>query len=824
LDRELLIELGVEEIPAGWLPGLTRQLAQVTDAQVKALRLDADAKAETHSTPRRLAVFVSRLAERQTDLEELVNGPPASGAAGPDGRPTPAAAGFAKKYGVAVDDLERVETPKGVYLAYRKRQRGKATVDALPDVLVGILRGLSFPRHMHWDAWLEDGRGELTFGRPIRWMLFLYGGRVVPFEIRRSENAAGPLVQDVRSGAVTYGHRFLTTSGRAGRAVKVKTFDDYRARLLEHFVILDREERRERIGRELELHARRLNGRVHRTAAAQSGLLDEVPDLVEYPSVVAGTFAAEFLDLPEEVLTTTMIHHQHWFPVTDDAGKLKPAFLAVTNIAPERPELISRNAERVLTARLRDARFFWDADRRVPLEDRIERLGTILFHKRLGTYREKTDRMARLARICAEQVFEAPEAADDAVTAARLAKADLATDMVREFTELQGTMGGIYARAEGKPEPVWKAIYYQYLPIGLEAEAPPTRGQLGAAAVPWASLSLADKLDTLVGSFAAGDRPTGSRDPFGLRRQILEIVAEGVPFLFNGRSALDPALRHTREHGGRALQGCALHVMVHAAHAAEFLAAAGTSRSAMDHVRHRRAMTGLLLGTVAVDQHQTAVERADAEDEVGCRGGIIGVEGGHEAAVAAIGQGHGLIETVIAHYGADRAEGLDAMHVGGADRVWAMQQERRNEGAALPVRALDREVVRITNNDIGLCPQLRHLREHIAALSETDDGSHADALELGIADLDLGKPLAQSLDHGRHMRIGGNGAPDRRAFLACLDRHLLRDLLDEEIEFRRARSSVRCKDGRIERVALGDEAYGFARDHRMTLQLLGRVG
>jgi glycyl-tRNA synthetase beta chain len=386
-------------------------------------------------------------------------------------------------------------------------------------VLTGILRTLSFPKHMRWDALLEDGKGELTFGRPIRWILFLYGGRVVPYEVRRADNAAGPLVQDVRSGAMTYGHRFLTTSGRAGRAVKVKTFDEYRGRLLEHFVLLDREERREKIVRELDSHARRLGGRVHRTAAAHAGLLDEVPDLVEYPFVVAGTFAPEFLDLPEEVLTTTMIHHQHWFPVTDEAGRLKPAFLAVTNLEPERPELISRNAERVITARLRDARFFWDSDREVPLESRVPRLETILFHKRLGSYRAKAERVGRLAGWIARDVFGDGVAAEAAATAGRLAKADLATDMVREFTELQGTMGGIYARAEGQPEPVWKAIYFHYLPAGVEADAPPSREALGAAAVSWAAVSLADKIDTLVGLFAAGERPTGSRDPFGLRRQ-----------------------------------------------------------------------------------------------------------------------------------------------------------------------------------------------------------------------------------------------------------------------------------------------------------------
>ncbi len=350
-------------------------------------------------------------------------------------------------------------------------------------------------------------------------MILLYGGRVVPFVIRRMENAQGPLVQDVRSGPNTYGHRFLTTSGRAGRAIKVKTFDDYQARLLENFVILDRGERESKIRRELETHARRLGGRVSGLVAAHSSLLQEVPDLVEYPSVIAGHFPVEFLQLPEEVLTTTMIHHQHYFPVVDDDGKLKPAFLAVTNMQSEKPEIIARNNERVLTARLRDARFFWDEDRKATLESRIDRLSTILFHKKLGSYREKADRVAALAEWIAREAFRKPEAAAPAGLAGRLAKADLATDMVRELTELQGAMGGIYAREEGQPEAVWKAIYYHYLPVGVEADAPPTRQQLGGAALTWAAVSLADKLDSVAGMFAAGERPTGSRDPLGLRRQ-----------------------------------------------------------------------------------------------------------------------------------------------------------------------------------------------------------------------------------------------------------------------------------------------------------------
>jgi len=519
MDRELLIEIGCEEIPASWLPGLTTQMARHLDARLKTLRLEADQPAESYSTPRRLTARVVRLSERQTDLEEVVTGPPVAAAFTPAGEPTPAAAGFARKYGVEVSALERHETPKGTYLAYRLRQRGKATVDVLPDVLGGLLRDLTFPKQMRWDAHLEDGRGELVFARPIRWLVLLYGGRVVPFVIRRTEAAQGPLVQDVRTAANTYGHRFLTTSGRAGRAIKVKTFEDYQTRLLENFVILLREERESKIKRELETQARKLGGRVSSLVAAHSSLLAEVPDLVEYPSVVAGHFPAEFLSLPEEVLTTTMIHHQHYFPVVDEDGALKPAFLAVTNMQPERPEIIARNAERVLTARLRDARFFWDEDRKAPLESRIDRLATILFHKKLGTYREKAERVATLARWMAAEAFGRPDVAADAERAGRLCKADLGTDMVRELTELQGTMGGIYAREEGLPESVWKAIYHHYQPVGVEADAAPSAADLGQAAVTWAAVALADKLDSVVGMFVAGERPTGSRDPLGLRRQ-----------------------------------------------------------------------------------------------------------------------------------------------------------------------------------------------------------------------------------------------------------------------------------------------------------------
>ena len=537
MDRELLLEIGCEEIPASWLPGLTNQVGETLAAQLRERRLPPETAVETYSTPRRLMVRIDRIPERQTDFEELISGPPVAASFAADGTPTPAAAGFAGKQGVEVAALERVQTPKGEYLAFRKRLRGKTAVDVLPDALGGTLRALTFPKLMHWDAMLEDGKGELLFGRPIRWILYTYGGRVVPFSISRTPGAQTGQVQDVSAGAVTYGHRFLTTSGRAGRAIKVRSFDEYRARLLENFVILERSERHNKIARELDAKAQRLQGRVSRIAH-DSGLLQEVPDLVEYPAVIAGTFAREFLELPEEVLTTTLIHHQHYFPVEGEDGKLKEAFLAVINIEPDNERTIARNAERVVTARLRDARFFWEADRKATLESRVERLDTLLFHKKLGSYKAKSERIEKLARWIAKECFDASqETADNAATAARLSKADLATDMVREFPELQGIMGGVYARAEGNPEAVSKAIYYHYLPHAVEKDAAPTQKQLGKSEETWAAVSLADKLDTLVGLFAAGEKPTGSRDPFGLRRAAQGLMKILIDQPFTGELA-----------------------------------------------------------------------------------------------------------------------------------------------------------------------------------------------------------------------------------------------------------------------------------------------
>ena len=517
--RELLIEIGCEELPASWLPPLTRQIGERVAAELAVARLDCSASPESYGTPRRLAVRVAGVADRQADLEETLTGPPVAAAFDAAGQPTPAARGFARKHGVAVTGLTQVEMPKGTYLAYQRRQRGATARSALGGVLAATLRGLAFPKQMSWDARLDDGRGDLLFGRPIRWLLFLFGGRVVPFVIDRSPGAVAPGVAPIRAGAVTYGHRFFAKAGTPGRRFRVRSFADYRKGLRQHYVLLSRDERRARIDQKLEIHARRAGG-VLGAAGGESALLDEVPDLVEYPSVVTGRFPKEFLTLPGEVLQTTMIHHQHYFPVVTRRGRLTEHFLAVTNTPRDNVAVIARNAERVLIARLRDARFFWEADRQDPLGAGLDRLDTLRFHAKLGSYRAKARRIERLAgRVASEALAASEEQAGHAARAALLAKADLTTDMVGEFPELQGIMGGIYAREDGEPEAVWRAIYHHYLPVGVTAAAPPRPRDLGEAGVSWAAVSLADKLDTLVGLFSAGERPTGSRDPFGLRRQ-----------------------------------------------------------------------------------------------------------------------------------------------------------------------------------------------------------------------------------------------------------------------------------------------------------------
>ena len=535
MARELLIEIGCEELPASWLPGLTIQLRELGRSLLQAHRLSPAGSVDAWTTPRRLVVRAQDVPARQPDVEEVLMGPPVSACFAADGTPTPAATGFAAKHGQPVTALERHETPKGTYVAVRRQLTGLPARDVLPQVMAALLRGLAFPKLMRWDATLDDGRGELLFGRPVRWLLFLYDGAAVPFTIQRTTMAQSNAVRPVEAGNHTVGHRVIATVGAPGQPVAVRSFDEYVAALRDRCVLLDREERRVRIAEALDREAAALGGRVSGAVPGDAALLQEVPDLVEWPAVVAGQFPEEFLALPAEVLATTLVHHQHYFPVDGPDGSLTAAFLAVTNLLPDGPHAIGHNAGRVVSARLRDARFFWDADRRSRLDTRDGRLATLVFHKALGSYAQKAARMEQLAGwLAGEALGASPAVAAQAAQAARLAKADLTTDMVREFTELQGVMGGIYARHDGHPEPVWRAIYHHYLPLGVDADAAPTGDALGTAALTWAAVSLADKLDTVVGLFAAGERPTGSRDPFGLRRAaqaIVKVLTDAGPLL-----------------------------------------------------------------------------------------------------------------------------------------------------------------------------------------------------------------------------------------------------------------------------------------------------
>ena len=406
----------------------------------------------------------------------------------------------------------------------------------------GLLRDLTFPKQMRWDAYLEDGKGALVFARPIRWLVLMYGGRVVPFVIRRTEQAQGPNVQDIRSGSQTYGHRFLTTSGRAGRAIKIKTFEDYQDRLVENFVILDRAERESRIRRELETHARRLGGRVSGLVAAHSSLLQEVPDLVEYPvgrrrtlpgrvPPAAGGSADDDDDSSPALLpgggrgrqAEAGIPGGHEYAAREAGNHRAQRRTRADGAAARRAVLLGRGPQDV-------ARVAYPAALDHPVPQEAGHL------PREGGSRRRAGRSGSPGRRSNGRRRRRMRNRPDAWQ-----RPTSATDMVRELTELQGTMGGIYAREEGLPEQVWKAIYFHYLPVGVEADAPPSRQQLGGAAVTWAAVSLADKLDSVVGMFTAGERPTGSRDPLGLRRQAqgaVKILAD-LPEL----TGLDARLR-----------------------------------------------------------------------------------------------------------------------------------------------------------------------------------------------------------------------------------------------------------------------------------------
>ncbi|HEY7925579.1 MAG TPA: glycine--tRNA ligase subunit beta, partial [Vicinamibacteria bacterium] len=509
---ELLVEVGFEEMPAPWLPGLAEQLRKhFVDAAAREFLEAKDAAVAW--TPRRL-VLRAELPARQSDREEPVWGPALKVAKDASGAWTAAAQGFAKKNSVAVESLlqkpKDESKPSELNLLFVKKVAGRATSELVPGLLAGVLRALAFPKRMSWDAWLEDGRGAFPFGRPIRWLVVLFDGQVVPFQIHALEaGARGRVV--VESGAESRGHRFLP-KGREREGITVKSYGELSERLRERFVILDPAQRASRIDEQL------------RAAASGGTWLDhglrvEWRDLVEYPTVLVGRIPEEFRGLPPEVLETVLVHHQKYVSLRDAAGRID-RFAAVTNGDGNTAGEIARGMERVVVARLRDAAFFLTEDRKRPLAERVSDLAGVTFHRGLGSYQDKSARTAALVEEMGRRGLLAGDALAAAVQAARLAKADLVTLMVREFPELQGVMGGIYLAGTAPPDPVAEAVRWHYHPVAVEADAEPAAafaGRDGAARV-FAAVALADKLDTLAGYFAIGENPTGSRDPYGLRR------------------------------------------------------------------------------------------------------------------------------------------------------------------------------------------------------------------------------------------------------------------------------------------------------------------
>ncbi|MCL7487632.1 MAG: glycine--tRNA ligase subunit beta [Desulfobulbaceae bacterium] len=484
---ELLFEIGTEEIPAGYIEPALTFFGQAAEKHFVDLNLQYG-NIRTVGTPRRLTLAVDGLQERQPDRIVEHTGPSKQAGLDAQGNPSKAAAGFARSRGVAVEDLKIVETPKGEYLMAVEQVRGVETIELLPDVLAKLVREMPFPKSMRW------GDGNISFARPIQWLVALFGGRLVDISI-----------DQVRAGDATLGHRFM-----APGPIPVSGFDEYQEKLLQNWVIVDPAERRQAVEDEVRKAVAGSNG----APILDEGLVNTVANLVEVPWGVCGCFDEKFLELPREVLITSMREHQKYFPVADSRGELLPLFVAVNNTRVDDRDLAVSGHQRVLRARLEDGLFFFREDKKRRLVDRRQDLAGIVFQNKLGTMLEKSDRIAALAESIAQRI--APDQKDETVRAAKLAKCDLLTEMVGEFPTLQGVMGKEYARLDGELESVAAAIHEHYKPVRSGGELP--EGIIGAI------VGMADRLDTLAGCFAIGEKPTGTADPFGLRRQALGLL------------------------------------------------------------------------------------------------------------------------------------------------------------------------------------------------------------------------------------------------------------------------------------------------------------
>ncbi len=495
MTKDLLFEIGTEEIPSGYMTPALK------DLEVEARRLFQEQRVtfsgvQTLGTPRRLVLHVARLEETQSDRVREVVGPAKSVAYDKEGRPTKAALGFARAQGIPIEKLQVKTLDRGDYVVASIEERGAHLEELLPAILPRLVSSLSFPKFMRW------GQGAMRFVRPIRWLLALYGGRVIPFEI-----------DGVRSDNRTFGHRFLSRG-----QIRVRGFDDYLKRLEERYVIVSPAHRRQLVVTLAQEAAAKVGGK----PVLDDDLVESVTYLVEFPNVVCGGFHREYLALPRDVIMTPMRKHQRYFPVVDKAGQLLPHFIAISNMKAKDMEVIREGNERVLRARLKDADFFFKEDRKTSLADRVPRLRGIIFQERLGTMLDKVERLQQLVAHLAGTI--APQLTHDAQRAAQLCKADLVTTMVKEFPNLQGIMGREYARLSGEPPAVAQAIEEHYLPRFAGDRLPES---LAGAIV-----GLADRIDSICGCFGIGLIPSGSEDPYALRRLgqgvVQVLLAQGI--------------------------------------------------------------------------------------------------------------------------------------------------------------------------------------------------------------------------------------------------------------------------------------------------------
>lgn len=490
MTRTALLEIGVEEIPAGVVVPALEQLADLAASGLGRYRLGFG-RIETYGSPRRLVLLVSEVPERQPGVTREIKGPPADRALDAQGNLTEAGKGFVRSRGLDASEVEVRETEKGRFLFGKVHEEGLPATEVLSELWPELIRRLTFPKTMRW------GHVTMRFARPIRWIVGLYGDQVVAFE-----------VAEVRSGRASRGHRFLHPG-----PVEIPSAERYLETLEQAKVIVDHKRRQQLIEEKARAAAAVHGGRPRLPA----GLLEEVSFLVEHPTCLCGSFPPEYLSLPEPVLVTVMAKHQRYFPVEDAVGKLLPRFVAVRNGDERALDVVRRGNEMVIVSRFADARFYWEEDTRTPLSERLPDLERVTFMERQGSLREKTERLIALVEELSSEVGAAEEEAKAAVEAARLCKCDLVTLMVQDLTSLQGVVGAEYLRREGAPELVCRAVEEHYQPRFAGDDTP--RSAAGAL------VSLADKIDNLAACFSLNLIPKGTSDPYALRRQATGVVA-----------------------------------------------------------------------------------------------------------------------------------------------------------------------------------------------------------------------------------------------------------------------------------------------------------